>query len=186
MLESIIEKCKQNNRRAQMQLYNKYCNAMFNVAARYLKDTAEAEDAVQEAFINAFKKLESYKGEVAFGAWLKRIVINKSLDCLKLKKAQFTSLDNGHSEDIISHNNEGEWMANDTTITDVTHAISKMPDNYKYVVMLYLIEGYDHQEISDILGITPIASRTLLMRGKKKLKALLIKDKNGERYKKFI
>jgi RNA polymerase sigma-70 factor (ECF subfamily) len=82
----IIEKCKQNNRLAQMQLYRQYCDGMYAVAMRFVKDALEAEDIVQESFIKAFSKLHQYKGEVTFGAWLKRIVINKCLDLLKSKK----------------------------------------------------------------------------------------------------
>jgi len=84
----IIEKCKQNNRKAQMQLYNQYCHGMYVVAMRFLKDANDAEDIVQEAFIKAFAKLNQYKAEVTFGAWLKRIVINKSINFLKSKKQQ--------------------------------------------------------------------------------------------------
>ena len=75
----IIEKCKQHNRKAQLQLYNQYCDGMYVVANRFVKNSMEAEDIVQEAFIKAFIKLHQYKGEVTFGAWLKRIVINKSI-----------------------------------------------------------------------------------------------------------
>ena len=82
----IIEKCKQNNRKAQLQLYNQYCVGMFVVAKRFVKDSFEAQDIVQESFIKAFSKLHQYKAEVTFGAWLKRIVINKSIDLLKSKK----------------------------------------------------------------------------------------------------
>ena len=89
----IIEKCKQNNRKAQLQLYNQYCDGMFIVAKRFVKDTFEAEDIVQEAFIKAFAKLHQYKAEVTFGAWLKRIVINKCIDLLKSKKQQMLELE---------------------------------------------------------------------------------------------
>ena len=89
----IIEKCKQNNRKAQMQLYNQYCDGMYVVAKRFLKNSAEAEDVVQEAFIKAFTKLHQYKAEVTFGAWLKRIVVNKSIDVLKAQKQRFLDLE---------------------------------------------------------------------------------------------
>ena len=96
----IIEKCKQNNRLAQMQLYDQYCNGMYIVANRFVKDTAEAEDIVQDAFIKAFTKLHQYKAEVTFGAWLKRIVINKSIDFLKSKKQQLVALEDVHLKEI--------------------------------------------------------------------------------------
>ena len=178
----IIEKCKQNNRLAQMQLYNQYCNGMYIVANRFVKDAAEAEDVVQEAFIKAFTKLHQYKAEVTFGAWLKRIVINKSIDFLKSKKQYLIALDEVHLK-IVDIPNDDKWLVDDAiTIDEVKSAINSLPDKYKYVVMLYLIEGYDHQEISGILKISEVASRTQLSRGKQKLQDLLKLKKNGTRY----
>lgn len=178
----VIEKCRQNNRVAQLQLYNQYCDGMFAVAMRFVKDSMEAEDIVQEAFIKAFTKLHQYKAEVTFGAWLKRIVINKSIDLLKSKKQQLLELEEVHLK-VVDTTYENEWLVEDTiTLNEVKDAINKLPDKYKYVVMLYLIEGYDHQEIAEILNITEIASRTQLSRGKAKLKELLIPIQNGTRH----
>ncbi len=176
----IIEKCKQNNRIAQLQLYNQYCDGMYVVANRFVKDSMEAEDIVQEAFIKAFSKLHQYKAEVTFGAWLKRIVINKSIDLLKSKKQQLQELEEVHLK--VVDESDDEWLVEDNiTIEDVKKVIEQLPEKYKYVVMLYLIEGYDHQEISEILGITEIASRTQVSRGKVKLQELLTPMYNGTR-----
>lgn len=178
----IIEKCKQNNRKAQLQLYNQYCNGMYIVAKRFLNDDADAEDVVQEAFIKAFTKIHQYKAEVTFGAWLKRIVINKSIDFLKSKKQHNVSLDEVHLK-LVDAPLDDKWLVGDhVTINDVKKAIKELPETYQYVVMLYLIEGYDHQEISEILNITEVASRTQLSRGKAKLQELLTLKKNGTRY----
>ncbi|MCO4822876.1 MAG: RNA polymerase sigma factor [Flavobacteriaceae bacterium] len=169
----IVEKCKQNDRKAQMQLYKQYCDGMFIVAIRFVKDTLEAEDVVQEAFIKAFAKLHQFKGEVTFGAWLKRIVINKCIDLLKAKKQQMLELDEVHLK-VVDDTYENEWLVDDAiTLEQVKAAINELPNKYKYVVMLFLIEGYDHQEISEILQISEVASRTQLSRGKAKLKELL-------------
>ena len=177
----IVEKCKQNDRKAQLQLYNQYCDGMFTVAMRFVKDTMEAEDVVQEAFIKAFSKLHQYKAEVTFGAWLKRIVINKSIDLLKSKK-QMLELDEVHLK-VVDSDYEDEWLVDDAiTLNEVKKAIYQLPDKYQYVVMLYLIEGYDHQEIAEILNITEVASRTQLSRGKAKLKELLKVAHHGTRY----
>ena len=176
----IIEKCKQHNRKAQLQLYNQYCDGMFMVANRFVKNSMEAEDIVQEAFIKAFSKLHQYSGEVTFGAWLKRIVINKSIDVLKSKKQQLLDLDEVHLKVVDATNDD--WLVDDLiTLDEVKEAIEKLPDKYKYVVMLYLIEGYDHQEISQILNITEVASRTNLSRGKTKLQEVLIPLHHGTR-----
>ncbi|MFD1163075.1 RNA polymerase sigma factor [Hwangdonia seohaensis] len=178
----IIEQCKQNNRKAQLQLYNQYCDGMYIVANRFLKNANDAEDVVQEAFIKAFTKLHQYKAEVTFGAWLKRIVVNKSIDFLKSKKQKLVALDEVHLK-VVDADNDDKWLVDDaTTLNDVKRAIDNLPDKYQYVVMLYLIEGYDHQEISEILNITEVASRTQLFRGKAKLQELLTLKKNGTRY----
>ena len=176
----IIEKCKQNDRKAQLQLYSQYCDGMYLVAKRFVKDSMEAEDIVQEAFIKAFSKLHQYKAEVTFGAWLKRIVINKSIDLLKSKKKHLQDLDEVHLK--VVDDAYDEWSVEDNiTIEDVKEAIEQLTEKYKLVVMLYLIEGYDHQEISEILNITEVASRTQLSRGKVKLQELLIPMHNGTR-----
>ena len=173
----IVEKCRQNDRKAQLKLYNQYCNGMLIVAQRFVKNTMEAEDVVQESFIKAFTKLEQYKAEVTFGAWLKRIVINKSIDLLKSKKQRLVDLEDVQLK-IVDEDND--WSVdNGITIDEVKVAIQQLPEKYKYVVMLYLIEGYDHQEISEILNISEVASRTQLSRGKTKLKELLNLDNNG-------
>lgn len=178
----IIEQCKQNNRKAQLQLYNQYCDGMYIVAKRFLKDAHDAEDVVQEAFIKAFTKLHQYKAEVTFGAWLKRIVVNKSIDFLKSKKQRLVDLEEVHLK-VIDTDDDDKWLVDDAvTIDDVKKAIERLPDKYQYVLMLYLIEGYDHQEISEILNISEIASRTQLSRGKVKLQELLTLKKNGTRY----
>jgi len=162
-----------------MQLYNQYCNGMYIVAMRFLGDAQDAEDVVQEAFINAFSKLNQYKAEVTFGAWLKRIVVNKSIDFLKSKKQQLVELEEVHLKVVDTSEND-KWLVDDTiTVNDVKKAINQLPEKYQYVLMLYLIEGYDHQEISDILNISEVNSRTQLSRGKVKLQELLIKESNG-------
>lgn len=164
-----------------MQLYNQYCDGMLIVALRFVRDTMEAEDIVQEAFLKAFTKLDQYKAEVSFGAWLKRIVINRCIDVLKSKRQRMIELEEHHLN-VVDADYETDWTTDDdVTIEDVKEAIAMLPDKYRYVVMLYLMEGYDHQEISEILNITQVASRTQLSRGKQKLKDELKLKKNGTR-----
>ncbi len=163
-----------------MQLYKQYCDGMFIVAQRYLKDTAAAEDAMQEAFIKAFQKLNQFKGDVTFGAWLKRIVINTCLDLIKARKIDSESI---NEEVIHIAEDENDWLVtDDTTVNEVTSAIEELPKNYKVVVQLFLMEGYDHQEISGILGISESASRTNLHRGKLQLKETLKHLRYGTGY----
>jgi len=155
---------------------------MLIVALRFAKDTMEAEDIVQESFIKAFSKLEQYKAEVSFGAWLKRIVINKCIDVLKSKRQYLVELEDYHLN-VIADENENEWTVEDgITLEDVKLEIEALPEKYKFVVMLYLMEGYDHKEISEILNISEVASRTQLSRGKQKLQNTLKLKRNGTRY----
>lgn len=153
---------------------------MFIIAQRYLKDTAAAEDAMQEAFIKAFRKLDQFKGDVTFGAWLKRIVINTCLDTIKAKKIDEQPI-NEEVFTIVDTNDD--WSVPDeTTMTTVLKAIEELPENYKMAVKLFLLEGYDHQEIAEILKISENASRTYLHRGKSKLKEKLKHLRYGTGY----
>ncbi|WP_127844662.1 RNA polymerase sigma factor [Psychroflexus aestuariivivens] len=174
----IIQQCLKGNRKAQLQLYNKYCDAMLKLAYRYLQQQDLAEDAMQEAFIKAFKNLHKYDGSSTFGAWLKRIVIHQAIDDLR-KNIRFLELDE-NSE--ISTTDEHNWEVEDhCAVEDVKHALEQLPEKYKLVLKLFLMEGYDHEEISEILGISINASRTQLHRGKILLKAEL-KHRNYERF----
>jgi len=176
----LIEQCKQNNRKAQMALYGKYCDGMYIVANRYLKDTAAAEDAMQEAFIKAFQKLAQFKGDVTFGAWLKRIVINSCLDSIKARKFELQSI---NEEVFTIVEDEDDWsISEDIKVSEIIAAIEELPANYKAAVKLFLLEGYDHQEISEILQISENASRTYLHRGKTKLKETLKHLRYGTGY----
>lgn len=154
-----------------MALYKQYCDGMFIVAQRYMKETAAAEDAMQEAFIKAFQKLNQFKGDVTFGAWLKRIVINTCLDSIKSNKIDTEDISESVFE-IVQE--DDDWnVPDETTISEINMAIEKLPDNYRSVVKLFLLEGYDHNEISGILSISESVSRTNLHRGKTMLKQTL-------------
>ncbi|MBB4119689.1 RNA polymerase sigma-70 factor (ECF subfamily) [Mesonia hippocampi] len=173
----LIEACRRNDRKAQLKLYEKYSQGMYYVALRFMKNEHDAEEAMQEGFIQAFTKLHQFTGEVTFGAWLKRIVINKSIDMLKARKLDLVALDEHRVAKVEEDNN---WdVADSVTINQVKEAIAKLPERYKYPVMLFLIEGYDHEEISEILNITAVSSRTLVHRGKRKLQEHLKAYYNG-------
>lgn len=166
----LVERCKANDRQAQVKLYRQYCDGMFGVAMRFLKNADDAEDVLQEAFIKAFQRIDQFKGEVTFGAWLKRIVVNGSIDFLKSKHQKMEELNEGYM-----HVAEDEdWSVEEgISMEQVKEAIDGLPPKYKYVVQLFLVEGYDHSEISEILKITETASRTRLLRGKTQLKEKL-------------
>ncbi len=145
------------------------------MAMRFVKNPADAEDITQEAFIRAFQKIDQFEGSVTFGAWLKRIVINRSIDFLKARKQHFVEL----QEHRLSIAEEEDWsVQQEVQVEAVKAAIEELPDKYRYVVQLYLVEGYDHREISDILGLRETTCRTRLMRGKNHLKELLNQSRN--------
>lgn len=176
----LVEQCKQQDRKAQMALYRMYCDGMYIIAQRYVKDAAAAQDALQDAFIKAFQKMDQFKGDVTFGAWLKRIVINTCLDAIKARKMEQVSI----NEDVLTlaDNNE-DWTVSDaTTAHEVVSAISNLKPPYDVVSQLFLLEGYDHQEISEILSISETASRTYLHRAKKKLQENLKHLRYGTEY----
>ncbi|WP_298516465.1 RNA polymerase sigma factor [uncultured Kordia sp.] len=167
----ILKKCKQGNRKAQMKLYDLYADAMYIITCRYISNREDAKDVMQEAFLKAFTRLSQYQGEVAFGAWLKRIMINQCIDTLKKRSLVYEEM-NDQTMTIVA--DEVSWEVDiNVTKQEIIQAIESLPVKYKYVVQLYLIEGYDHQEISEILEIPVRTSRTQLMRGKTKLKNLL-------------
>lgn len=175
----IINQCRDNNAKAQMQLYNLYCKAMFVVANRYVNDSFLAEDIMQESFIKAFKNMDRYKNEVPFGAWLKRIVINQSIDALKKKKLELISM----NEETLRVVDDEDWKVDKSiTADEVKSAINDLKEKYRLVLSLYLFEGYDHDEISQILGITSNTSRTHLLRGKRILKKKLKSSSYAARY----
>lgn len=166
--QELIDLCMDGNRKAQFQLYKLYYKPMYCVSLRIVNDEAEAEDIMQEAFLKAFRKINTYKGEVSFGAWLKKIVINRSLDHLKKKRVQFEEV----NQRTLRLPDENEEIG-EVDVEQIKMAIRSLPDGYRTVLSLYLIEGYDHDEISQILGISNSASRTQFSRAKSKLRELL-------------
>jgi RNA polymerase sigma-70 factor (ECF subfamily) len=166
--QEIIEQCKEGSQKAQFQLYKLYYKPMYSVCMRIINNETEAEDIMQEAFLKAFTKIDTYKGEVSFGAWLKKIVINRSLDYLKKRKVKFEEI-NEKTNKIIDYQMETK----EVNVKVIKDAIQKLPDGYRVVLSLYLIEGYDHEEISEILGISNSNSRTQYLRAKNKLREIL-------------
>ena len=172
----VVEKCKANDRKAQLRLYGQYCDGMYVVAMRFLNNSDDAEDVLQDSFLNAFQKIHQFSGEVTFGAWLKRIVVNKCIDFLKSKKQNLLPLEEHYLKPV----DDDDWsVAPEITINEVKNAIQSLPENYRYVVLMYLVEGFDHKEISQVLGLSETASRTRLVRGKAHLKSALIKKGYG-------
>lgn len=168
---TLVQECRQGNRKAQFEIYKLYAKAMYNVALRIVNFDDEAEDVLQEAFLDAFTRIESFRGETTFGLWLKQIVINKSINYLRKRKVEFVSLE----EVEVAEPQLLEEEDLELRVEEVRLAIAELPDRYRVVLTLYLFEGYDHEEIAHILKIAESTSRTQYMRAKMKLNDLLVK-----------
>ena len=172
-ITKLIERCKKSDKNAQLDLYKAYYRAMYNTAHRILKDDFEAEDIMQEAFLTAFTKLHTFKGEVTFGAWLKRIVINKSLTQLK-KNKRYQEV----KMEVITNDKIEEEAIDYKGLNPkkILNTLQSLKDNYRVVLTLNLIEGYDYEEIAQILNYTNENVRTTVSRAKKKLKQVLLAE----------
>jgi RNA polymerase sigma factor (sigma-70 family) len=169
--DELIKRCLQGDRQAHYELYKLYHRSMYNVGYRIVHNEEEAQDVLQEAFISAFKNLNHYRGDSTFGAWLKRIVVNKAINQVKLKKMERIPED--ERWDVKEEEFRDELEGFPFTVEKVKNAIKRLPDGYRMVLSLYLLEGYDHGEIGEILGITESTSKSQFNRSKKKLKELL-------------
>lgn len=170
-IDSLIALCRQGDRDAQYTIYNRYYRAMYNTALRIVKDPHWAEDVMQESFLKAFTKIDSFKGEVAFGAWMKRIVVNHSLDSYKkINKAAMEPLDEVIYK--VPESDANEELAVDfqqIKIQQVTAALQLLKENYRIVLTLLFIEGYSQQEISEIMNISNGNCRTMISRARESL-----------------
>lgn len=163
--KNLVEKCKSGDRGSQYKLYALYVDAMYNVCMRMLESKEDAEDIVQDSFVSAFKNINTFRYKSTFGSWLKRIVINKSINFLKMQKIPVTTLDN-HEFYLTD---EVDEEVETTDLQKIKEGIKLLPDGYKQIIMMYLIEGYDHIEIGEILGISTSTSKSQYHRAKKKL-----------------
>jgi RNA polymerase sigma-70 factor (ECF subfamily) len=166
----LIARCKAGDRDAHYALYRQYSKAMFNVGFRITGNADDADDVLQEAFISAFRSLDSYRGDASFGAWLKRIVVNKAINAVQRRKHD--SIPDDEQWDVAEPVESSEYRE-ELTIDRVKKAIAQLPDGYRSVLSLYLIEGYDHQEIAEIMSITESTSKSQLNRAKAKLREYL-------------
>jgi len=163
----LIEKCKNGDSQAQFSLYNQYKKAMYNLAHRILNNREDAEDILQEAFVDCFRNIGSFRFESTFGAWLKKILLNRCINHLRKKKLDLTLCEN--LPPVIYE--EEEDVTYDTG--KIFKGIEMLPDGYRIILTLYLLEGYDHSEISQILDISESTSKSQYMRAKERLRRIL-------------
>ena len=158
--------------RAQYQLYSLYSRAMYNICYRMTGNQEEAEDMLQEAFSYAFSKLGSFRFESSFGAWLKRIVVNTCINHLKKRRVELVYAD--QHNDPEQEDDTVDYEEIHFKVEEVMKALEKLPEGYRVVFSLYLLEGYDHREISGILGISESTSKSQYLRAKLKMKEILL------------
>lgn len=177
-INDLVARCREGDQRAQMEIYERYYRAMYNTSLRIVKDTAEAEDLMQEAFLKAFTKIESFKGEASFGAWLKKIVVNLSINAFN-KKSKFTEV--SYNDELKNELDESEGIdltegTKDEKVKKVMRALNSLKENYRVALTLHLIEGYDYEEICEILDITYANCRTTISRAKESLRKKLLRN----------
>jgi RNA polymerase sigma-70 factor (ECF subfamily) len=170
--DELVERCKQGDPQSFQTLYRQYSKAMFNTSLRIVNNTADAEDVLQESFLDAFRSLHEFHYRSTFGAWLKRIVINKSINILRKRHNGLVDLESIELQAITDEEqvNEEEIQYR---VDEVKKMITRLPDGYRTVLSLYLLEGYDHEEISQILNISHNTVRTQYVRAKQKLLTLI-------------
>ena len=143
---------------------------MYNVAVRIVNHDGEAEDVLQDAFLDAFQKIHDFRQTSTFGAWLKQIVVNRALNQLRNRKVQWVDVEEGYG--VCEQESYDEDRVN-YDVQRVQNAIQQLPDGFRTVICLYLLEGYDHEEIAEVLGIAESTSRTQYIRAKKRLLEIL-------------
>ncbi len=154
-----------------MEIYDRYYHAMYNTALRIVRDPATAEDVLQESFLSAFTKLETFKGEVTFGAWLKRIVINNSIyEYRKQQKRQEVPVESVLYKVEDYDGAEADQGSTKRMAQKVLETMKQLKDSYRVSLTLHLIEGYDYEEISEIMNLSYGNCRTMISRAKKSLR----------------
>lgn len=173
----MLQACKKQDPSAQFEIYKLYYKAMYNTALRITRDSFEAEDVMQESFLNAFTKLDTFKGDVTFGAWLKRIVINMSLTHIqknnRYEEVKFEVLENIMTdesdlivaEEIIDYSH--------IKANEILKTMVQLKDNYRIALTLSLVEGFDNEEVAQIMNISDENCRVTIFRAKNKLRKII-------------
>ena len=150
---------------------------MYNICYRMMNDAGEAQDMLQEGFTEAFRRLESFRFESSFGAWLKKIVINKCINALEKRKIAWADVEISDS-DLVTSSIESIEEELQLSVEKVKRAMNLLPEGARLIFSLYLIEGYDHSEISEILHISESTSKTQFMRARRMVRDIVLSMKD--------
>ncbi len=171
-LEDILEGCQQGNRKFQELLYQTTSSKMLGICMRYAKDQFEAEDMMQTAFVKIFKKLHDYRGEGSFEGWMRKIMVNTSIEFYRknLRTLNVVDIDETHEKEAST-----SFDMSSLNVKDLMRLIQNLSSGYRMVFNMYAIEGYSHKEIADQLGITEGASKSQLSRARAILREQVLK-----------
>jgi RNA polymerase sigma factor (sigma-70 family) len=170
--QDIIDDCKKGDQRAQFQIYKLYYKAMYKVSLRIVRNTMEAEDIMQEAFLSAFEKIGTYSGTVSFGAWLRKIVENRSIDYLRKKNGLvFEDITSCQAIEDKSSNSVSADEVPELRINKIMEILKLLPEGCRKIFSLYHFEGFDHEEIGEILAISSSSSRSQYSRARNRIKS---------------
>lgn len=162
-----VKACRQNDRSAQMMLYKNYSKTMYNTAYRIVNNSLEAEDIMQESFIHAFMKIDQLLDDNGFGSWLRKIVVNRSLDIVKKRKTWYLKKDDFKYESEVQTEEESEEK--DCRISEIQEAMTNLPDQYRTILSLHFFEGMDYEELMQILNLKYNNVKTRIARAKTRL-----------------
>lgn len=165
--QELIERCLRNDLQAQKSLYHKFGPKMLTLCLRYSRDKMEAEDIMQEGFIKVFRNLKAFRGEGSLEGWIRSILVRTAIRMLKKQKLHFPEIDNFQKED--PEPNALELLA----AKDILKLIRNLPDGYRTVFNLYVIEGYKHKDIAELLSISENTSRSQLLKARKHLQRMM-------------
>lgn len=166
--------CQQKDRKSQRELYGHYAKPMYNLCLRMLKHAHDAEDVLQVAFVDIFRKIDTFNFDASISAWIKRIVVNRCIDHLKKRRLLTTDYDaQQHDVAVDTGDFSAGFNASGMTVERVKRGMMKLSEGYRVVLSLYLFEGYDHEEIGHILGISSGTSKSQFSRAKKRLAGIL-------------
>ena len=174
--QMLVERARKGDQQSMYRLYKMYVHAMYNVSIRIVTNQLDVEDILQESFANAFSNLGTYKGEASFGAWLKRIVINKSINHVKKQKIWFADMEHlPETEDITDEGDfSGDNIFSGISPEMIHEAIKTLPEKAKAVFNLYLLEDYQHKDIAAMLDISESTSKSQYQRARKLLQEKLL------------
>lgn len=169
--EDIINGCKKEQRQAQEALYKKYASRMLGVCFRYANDILEAEDTLLEGFVKVFDNISSYSGKGAFEGWIRRIMVNVALNKIRSRNKNLSFVEdfNFDVKDIQSPIDKIQHK-------QLLEALNRLPEGYRLVFNLFVIEGYSHQEIAEQLGIKEATSRSQFAKSKTYLKKIILEQ----------